>query len=129
MFLIPYLKSFYFVNDCSLQGIDLFSRNDNALMAALELHAMLVGKAIARDLPSGWVMNNQMPAPPLGPDGKTLAWSFDIPTQVWWARDAKGRALFPLQDSNRKYVIGGDFVPGGWEVSREGGSCMLSIEA
>ena len=81
---------------------------------------MLVGKAIAKDLPPGWVMKDKMPAPPLGPDGKRLYWSFDIPSQIWWAKDGKGRALFPLQDSSRKFVLGADFVPGGWEVSGEG---------
>jgi hypothetical protein len=100
-----------------LQGIDLYSRNDNVMMASMELHAMLILKSVAKDLPLGWKCKSSMPQPPLGPDGNLMGWEFVVEDQAWWAKDSKGRRLFPLQETEEKYLIGSEVVPGGWEVS------------
>lgn len=93
------------------QNKDVYSSNNHALAAALELHARIINAGAADDaglLPPGFKRFKDMPEPPAG-----TAWRFDIRTQLWYAQDkATGQNVATLTDGN-KYLLGIGHLPTG----------------
>lgn len=96
-----------------MQDEDLYSSNDYALAAALELHAkiILAGDNDESKLPVGFKLDKSMPPPPKG-----CRWRFDIEKQLWTAvRTSDGKWVSDLKDGV-KYMVGIKFLPTGWEL-------------
>lgn len=96
-----------------LQDDDLYSSNDYALAAALELHAkiILAGENDESKLPLGFKLEKSLPKPPNG-----CKWKFDFQRQIWTAvNKSTGKWVSDLKNGV-KYLVGIKFLPTGWEL-------------
>jgi hypothetical protein len=93
------------------QHEDIYSSNNHALLASMELHARIINADAAQNpglLPPGFKRFKDMPAAPPG-----TQWRFDIRSQLWFAQDkASGRTMSYLQDGV-KYLLGIGHLPTG----------------
>ncbi|GBF89133.1 hypothetical protein Rsub_01850 [Raphidocelis subcapitata] len=109
------------------QNEDLYSENDAALAAALELHARIINAYEDGDeaaLPSGFKFFESMPDPPKG-----CAWSWSIETQGWTAYNKTGskNKCGELKDGF-KYLLGITYLPTGFELGYNHFSGRLGIK-
>jgi hypothetical protein len=93
------------------QNEDIYSSNNHALLAAMELHARIINADAAQNpglLPPGFKRFKDMPPAPPG-----TQWRFDIRSQLWFAQDkASGTTVSYLRDGV-KYLLGIGHLPTG----------------
>eukprot|EP00879_Flechtneria_rotunda_P025186 GHRR01026752.1.p1 GENE.GHRR01026752.1~~GHRR01026752.1.p1 ORF type:complete len:295 (+),score=61.58 GHRR01026752.1:724-1608(+) len=96
------------------QDEDLYSSDNHALAAAMELHARIIRAYQANDtsmLPPGFYFKESMPEPPKG-----CIWKFDIRQQLWTAVSTTSYQTISVLEDGRKYLVGIPFLPTGWET-------------
>jgi hypothetical protein len=97
------------------QNEDLYSTNNYALAASMELHARIINAALSGNnqtmLPPGFRWQSAMPAAPAG-----TSWRFDMRTQLWSAHNnTNGVKVLDLRDGF-KYIVGPWALPSNWEM-------------
>eukprot|EP00879_Flechtneria_rotunda_P022507 GHRR01023758.1.p2 GENE.GHRR01023758.1~~GHRR01023758.1.p2 ORF type:complete len:279 (+),score=87.28 GHRR01023758.1:1347-2183(+) len=94
---------------------DLYSSNDFALAAALELHARInlayISNKDPSKLPPGYKFYDAMPPAPAG-----TRWQLNIGKQMWSAVDTRTGAWVSDLNDGIKYMLGVGFLPTGWEM-------------
>uniref|UniRef100_A0A383V947 Alginate lyase domain-containing protein n=1 Tax=Tetradesmus obliquus TaxID=3088 RepID=A0A383V947_TETOB len=98
------------------QDDDLYSSDNYALAAAMELHARITNawdsNRDANMLPQGFKFyEGNMPAPPAG-----TRWQFDMQKQRWAAVYTSNGAWHSDLWDGVKYLLGIGFLPTGWEM-------------
>ena len=107
------------------QNRDLYSYNNYAIAAAMELHARIINAGIISSLlPTGYTFYNQSRFPeapaPAAPVG--CSWKWEMATQLWTSYTSTGgRCNYnntksaELRDG-KKYVVGSKFLSTAWEI-------------
>lgn len=94
------------------QDLDIYSSNDYALPAMMELHARILNAGKDSNLiPPGYKFYEDLPHPPAGTE-----WALDMQKQKWYTRNLATGAVVSWLEDGIVYIVGSKFLPTGWEL-------------